>query len=524
MDAAPGSQGTDRAGPAAHGRGVPPALSPSGDAIDPADLLAPDRLPPPRAGPRALGTRGRLVVAFAALAVALGAGFAVGAMKLASMEWQLAELLDHHDEIQLALELEQAVRETLEREARILAGEQAPPAVSGERTGPLLRELQARVDEPPAIALVTRIAATVGELDARFRAERAGVAAEGDPPAADERLRLALQVEESVNGLVTVLRDVSARHSASVERLRRDSVRLALAFAVAMALFAVAVGFYLSRSIARPLKALGDGATRIAEGGLDTRIAVQGPEEFVALADKFNAMASDLASHQEQLVRSEKLASLGRLAAGIAHEINNPLQVILGYLTLPRGPVDRELATYLDRVEREARRCKEIVDALKQLSAPAVMEAREPVDLRAVAEEVAEALRIATPDAPPVRIHGEGEALGRPAPLRQVIFNLVENAADAAGSSGHVEVEITPGTTARVVVSDTGEGIPAELRDRLFEPFFTTKPAGTGLGLALARAIAQAYGGDVELEPEASASRGTRFTLFLPGCPHRTCA
>jgi two-component system, NtrC family, sensor kinase len=515
------AQGTNGASPATHRpHGRPPAPTPSPMRAPRADA-APGRARPEPGRRRVLGTRGRVVVAFSALAAALAACFALGFVRLARMERGMAELLEHQDEMHLALELEEAVRDAYERQTRVLARKEQPAVADAgdELTAGLVRQLHARVDEPQASALVTRIDAAVLALDEQFRAELAQVAAQRGRQPAVHRFRLVLQVEEHVNGLVAALRDESVAQSASVEALRSGSVRLVVVFGSAIALFAVAIGLYLSRALARPLEALGEGAARIAGGDLDTRITVDGPEEFVALADKLNAMASDLKHHQERLVRSEKLAGLGRLAAGIAHEINNPLQVMLGYLTLPRGRMDVALAAQLDQVEREARRCKEIVDALKQLSMPGATAPSEPVDLRAIAEEVAEALHVTMPQAPPVRVDGNGAALGRPAPFRQAIFNLVKNAAEAAGPSGLVEVEVRcEGGTARVEVSDTGAGIPAELRDRLFEPFFTTKATGTGLGLALARAIAQAYGGDVDLETDPSGAGGTRFTLRAPRC------
>jgi signal transduction histidine kinase len=136
------------------------------------------------------------------------------------------------------------------------------------------------------------------------------------------------------------------------------------------------------------------------------------------------------------------------------------------------------------------------------------------VDLREVSREVAEAIRVAMPAAPRLQVSGEAWALGSPARFRQVIFNLVKNAAEAAGPAGEVDVEVGyDRDAARVLVSDTGPGVPPTVRDRVFEPFYTTKTTGTGLGLALARAIAQAHGGDVELEP---ASAGARFSLRAP--------
>jgi signal transduction histidine kinase len=118
-----------------------------------------------------------------------------------------------------------------------------------------------------------------------------------------------------------------------------------------------------------------------------------------------------------------------------------------------------------------------------------------------------------------VEVEGAARVEGHERKLRQVILNLVKNAAEAAGTGGRVEVRIgeTPGGGAEVAVSDTGPGLSEATRDRLFEPFFTTKPAGTGLGLAVSQGIVQAHGGTLDVE--SPPGRGARFTVRLPAAP-----
>ncbi|HET6923330.1 MAG TPA: HAMP domain-containing sensor histidine kinase, partial [Anaeromyxobacteraceae bacterium] len=244
------------------------------------------------------------------------------------------------------------------------------------------------------------------------------------------------------------------------------------------------------------------------------------PDEFGRLAADLNAMTVALKKHQQRLVESEKLAGIGRLAAGLAHEINNPLQVMLGYLSLNRDLPDRRLAEQLSAVEDEARRCKDVVDGLLEISRPSTT-APVPVDLRALCEEVSERLRIwMRPASLRLSVSGAGVALCDRARLRQVVFNLVKNAAEAAGPDGGVEVEIGGANgVIEVAVRDDGPGITPEKRANLFEPFFTTKPLGTGLGLAVSRAIARAYGGDIEVWNAESG--GAVFTVRLPRAPER---
>ena len=163
-------------------------------------------------------------------------------------------------------------------------------------------------------------------------------------------------------------------------------------------------------------------------------------------------------------------------------------------------------------------RCKDIVEGLLDLSRPMKGDPG-PVDLFALCEEVAERLA-ETPAGTgiPVTIEGRGNALGVEQKLRQVLFNLVKNAAEASRPSGRVAIHLKQEAGAvTLTVQDSGAGIPPEARPRLFEPFFTTKPQGTGLGLAVSQAIARAHGGEITVDSPAGS--GAVFTLKLPAAP-----
>jgi signal transduction histidine kinase len=155
------------------------------------------------------------------------------------------------------------------------------------------------------------------------------------------------------------------------------------------------------------------------------------------------------------------------------------------------------------------------VDGLLDLSRP-LPAGGERVDLRALADDVVSRLREARLlEGVDVAVQGAASAPGHPEKLRQVLVNLVRNAAEAAGPGGRVAVAVAEREgAAEVAVEDSGPGVSPELRPRLFEPFFTTKPGGTGLGLAVSRAIARAHGG--ELAADAAAGGGARFALRLP--------
>jgi two-component system, NtrC family, sensor kinase len=310
-----------------------------------------------------------------------------------------------------------------------------------------------------------------------------------------------------LQGATTVLRE-------QLVDLEGKGLRWSVALLVALPLFVAGAVFYLSRSIARPLAQLSEGAAALAGGDLDARIDIDSPDEFGALAAEFNAMTVALKQHQERLVESEKLAGIGRLAAGMAHELNNPLQVMLGYLSLNRDLPDRRLAEQLAATEAEALRCKEIIDGLRELARPTVTPA--PVDLRHLCEDIAAGLRVSMqPATPRVFVDGSAVALGDGPKVRQVVFNLMKNAVEAAGPGGDVTVGLEgEGDRVEVAIRDSGPGVSAEARAQLFEPSFTTKPTGTGLGLAVSRAIARAHGGDIEVRNGEAG--GATFTLRLP--------
>ena len=226
-------------------------------------------------------------------------------------------------------------------------------------------------------------------------------------------------------------------------------------------------------------------------------------------------MASSLRDHEEKLVETEKLAGIGRLAAGVAHEINNPLAVILGYARLLKKSAQGGAKDDLAVIEDEVLRCKQIVQGLLDLSRPVTYSA-ERVPLRDLTDDVVSRLRDsrAVEDVE-IHVDGAAEALGNADKLRQVVLNLVQNAAEAAGPGGIVDVVVrTRGDSAEVSVGDSGPGLTPDARNKLFEPFFTTKPAGTGLGLAISLSIARAHRGAIDVG--ASSRGGALFTLRIP--------
>jgi two-component system NtrC family sensor kinase len=308
-----------------------------------------------------------------------------------------------------------------------------------------------------------------------------------------------------------------ARHDESLARLRD---RLFLFAGVGTALVTAIVFFLLTRMVGRPVRHLVEGTRRLASGDLDHPIPVQSHDEIGELASSFNETTEKLARAQRQLLEVEKLASVGRLAAGVAHEINNPLTGILTYAEamrdeLPAGAAQRG---DLDAIVGETLRCRDIVHRLLDFARQRPL-ARRPSDLNALCDRITQLLerqpafqRVAIvrrldPALPPVSLDVNQ--------MHQVIVNLMLNAAQAMPDGGVITVEtaVADGQLA-LRVADTGPGIPPELRPRLFDPFFTTKPQGTGLGLAVAWGIVQRHNGRLSFTTEPG--KGTTFIVELP--------
>jgi two-component system, NtrC family, sensor kinase len=386
--------------------------------------------------------------------------------------------------------------------------------------------LRAMVDTSENRERAEEIARLVAESDRRFREEVVPVVGTGDRGRVAELHRITEEPVERVVALNEELnRDLEQRADASQERaasIRRTALLAVIAFFVLAIVASVAVGAYLLRSISRPVARLREGAQRIGAGDLGARVDLRGDDEIGTLAGVFNQMAEDLAHHQAELIERNRLASLGQLAAGVAHEINNPLGVMLGYVKLLRqdaAVADRE---ELVIIEDELRQCQAIVAGLLDLARPVRLH-RAEVDLDELAREAVSRLeesgRIDGVDvkvecADGVRAHvDEGK-------VKQVVMNLLVNAVDAArdkaakGNDVRVAISAVDGR-ARIEVVDRGPGIPPAVRQRLFEPFHSTKSRGHGLGLAIARTLTRANGGDVELE-DGPGGVGTRAVVWLP--------
>jgi two-component system NtrC family sensor kinase len=322
---------------------------------------------------------------------------------------------------------------------------------------------------------------------------------------------------------------------AQADREIQDSRRIMLGLATLAILASSLILWWLTRRLVlAPVAALVAGTRRLAEGDLSTTIQVASKDEMGDLAQAFNAMTTRLAETQRQLTQADKLASVGRLAAGIAHEINNPLTGVLTYASLleKRFKDDDENRQDLEVIIRETKRCRGIIRELLDF-ARHTAPARRPTDLNEVVRHslavVMNQLSVSHVDLALDLMTGLPEAPADGNQIQQVVVNLLLNAADAIGPQGgqiklHSGTGRMPGADGEELdcielwVEDSGTGISPEDLPRLFEPFFSTKGnRGTGLGLAVTWGIVEAHGGIIDVQSELG--HWTRFTLRLPLAP-----
>jgi len=342
-------------------------------------------------------------------------------------------------------------------------------------------------------------------------------------------------------------------------KMRTSAITMAALSLGFIVIAALCVGFLVHRLVYVPLRDLETGARRLSTGNLEQTIPVRSEDEFGRLAASFNAMTVALGNSQSELrewgytleqkvakrtqelriaeaetARTEKLASVGLLAAGIAHELNNPLTGVLTFTTLlrkkmPDGSADAE---DLDLVIRETKRCAAIIRRLLDFAREKTPE-KKFADLNQVIEDTARIIER------PASFRDIEIAmdLDRNLPqvwvdadlIKQVIMNMLVNAQHAIENEGNITVRsrrcpqpkspepgMEPVPMVEVSIIDTGCGIPEKNLKRIFDPFFTSKEVGkgTGLGLSVSHGIVRAHGGVIEVE--STVGKGSTFRIYLP--------
>jgi len=291
-----------------------------------------------------------------------------------------------------------------------------------------------------------------------------------------------------------------------------------------MSVIAIVMVFLASKVLTEPINHMMEVIRKVKRGRLEERMEVDTNDELGELASAFNRMTSIIKQNQEMeavLAQQGKMASLGVLSSGVAHEINNPLGVILGYAGYIEGklPPDDPLYKYIAEIKRESKRCKKIVqDLLSYARTP--KPTLEPTDINDLMGQIVDfaanhtdmrwvtVVKEFTPGLPPVMIDGDQ--------IRQVAINLILNAGAAMPEGGKLVVGtgLDPEGNVSITFADSGAGIPQENLEKIFEPFFTTKAKGTGLGLAITKQIIDHHHGKIAIESELG--KGTTVTVILP--------
>lgn len=331
----------------------------------------------------------------------------------------------------------------------------------------------------------------------------------------------------------------------AAERLRLYTV----AWSVAGLVLAVALGYLFARRVTQPIERLSRAAAAVAAGDYAAPVHPSGRDELADLGRAFVSMTSEirrrdeeirawnaelqdrveertaeLKTAQDQILRTRRLAALGSLGAGLAHELNNPMTAITGYLAILRkqAPPEGPEAQMIARAQEQAGRVARVVEDLRSFADQERSVSGQRFSLgRTVSSALSlyeERLRSSRIDLTTRIDERLPDAQGDPVQMQQVVAHLVENAINAMPGGGKLEVSLgtVDGAALRLRVADTGKGIPATIRERIFDPFFTTKEqrGQVGLGLSVSHSIVEAHHGRIVVESEEG--MGAAITVLLP--------
>ncbi len=336
---------------------------------------------------------------------------------------------------------------------------------------------------------------------------------------------LETRIRGAGHNLLTLADHFLMTERSSIDRRLRQMVSLPLVSLVALVVLLAFVIYFIGEKVIRPLARITREAEAVADGAF-RRITPYGLDrnEIHHLVSAVNGMVTELEKRQEQLVQSRKIASIGILTAGIAHEINNPvnnLSLILESLIEQSDKMTpEERQTLYQEAMDQADRTSDIVKNLLEFSRASTRRV-EVVDLGELVDKTARLVgsemrlhgirfeKVVDGDIPPLRLDRSG--------MQQVMLNLLLNAIQAIDHHGAIQVRlgrVDDAEEVRIDVVDDGPGIAREHLGEIFDPFFTTKTEGTGLGLSVSYNIVEKNGGRMEVHSEIG--KGARFTIFLP--------
>ena len=288
-------------------------------------------------------------------------------------------------------------------------------------------------------------------------------------------------------------------------------------------ILSVSIALFLIFNVNRPLKTIENAITKIASGDFENIPEIKTGDEFESLVASLNNMINELNKRSKQLVQAQKLASLGRLTSGVAHELNNPLNNISTSIQILIEEIEEEDLEYkkelLVGAEKEVDRGKEIVRSLLEFARERTLTLKQ-VNFLDLVEGAIKHVKSEIPDNIRLKVEVPGNIQATVGiRIRSVIINLITNAVHAMKDGGEITIKAKnefdrEGFSFQVI--DTGEGIPQNIITKIFDPFFTTKEGGkgSGLGLSIVYGIMEQHSGNISVSSEVG--NGSTFTCFLP--------
>ena len=313
----------------------------------------------------------------------------------------------------------------------------------------------------------------------------------------------------------------------SVNRLVKQSRRYMLIGTLCVFVLILFVAFSLIFKVNRPLKKIGQSVRKIAQGDYEQIPPINTEDEFDEFVKSLNTMITELGKRNDQLVQSRKMASLGTLTSGVAHELNNPLNNISTSLQIAIEEIESDDIAYLKELltdaETQVERARDIVKALLEFSRERSFKPK-PVFLSTLATETIKLIRGELPGSMDLHIDVPEDlhAVMDFRRMQQVLINLILNAVQAMDGRGRLTIRaagVREKNEVCIQVADTGKGIARANMDKIFDPFFSTKEVGrgTGLGLSVSHGIVKNHGGRIEVQSQQGT--GTTFYVYLPVHP-----
>lgn len=355
------------------------------------------------------------------------------------------------------------------------------------------------------------------------------------------------EIREIGKHIITIADEISKTERRNLEMLLSKSRRLLILSIATLAFLAILIGRVLTRMVVRPLKSLEESMREIAEGKFETVSINSKDREIVSLTNAFNTMLRELELRQRHLLRSEKLASLGTLLSGVAHELNNPLSNISLSCQILAEEIDELDAErkkeLLSMIDDQTERAKNIVRSLLEFSRDKEFK-KDWVPLKRLFEETIRFVKGQVPTKVSIHIDVPDEIIihADKQRIQQALLNLIKNAVEAIPGEGDIFIKAKKhrasekteetaalynylkyrgkctieGDTVDIEIRDTGVGMPSDILNRIFDPFFTTKDVGkgSGLGLSIVHEIIEEHDGCIAADSEVG--KGTSFFISLP--------